>query len=465
MTDTLNIPAPSPSDLAALPAGAIRRGDSGYEERRQDLAWNGREFGRHPDLIIAAQSEDDVVAAVALARARGLPISARGSGHSYSGVFLRQGGILLDLSGLQQIEIDAEARQAWVQPGATGGILTRRLAEVGLAFPTGHSDAVALGGFLLGGGLGINCAAWGGMSVFNVAAVDLVTADGRRLRASPSENADLYWAARGGGPGLFFIVTRFLLRCHPLPRVITGNTYLLPFSDLPRIARLLEAVCPTVDRRLQVMLAIAAAPPDLASALTGTDHGRIVALNTIAFAATAEEARALQEPFARHPDLADILHRSEDQPTTIEGIYRQGDTMLVSSRYRTDNILTDDIDAAVAVLMAHLPQAPSAATLPLAIWRGDLSFPDAAYSAKGRYFLSTYAQWNDGQDDDANRRWLQRLYDDLAPIATGAYVNEFDIEARFAEISRCYSPDSWQRLRDLRRRHDPDGIFCDVYRG
>jgi len=136
--------------------------------------------------------------------------------------------------------------------------------------------------------------------------------------------------------------------------------------------------------------------------------------------------------------------------------------MLTSKRYRVDNILTDRPEEAVNILASHLPHQPSAASLPLIIWRGSRAFPDAAYSAQGRFFMSTYAQWNDAEDDEANGAWLARLYDDLAVVASGCYINEFDIDARGSEIGRCFSEENWQRLGELRRRYDPDGVFHDV---
>ncbi|WP_157753741.1 FAD-binding oxidoreductase [Lysobacter capsici] len=427
-----------------------------YAGWHRDLSWNGRGFDRYPEYIVRAESIADVVHSIDFARRHGLPVSVRGSGHSYAGCFLRNTGILLDLSALRDIQIDPDRRSAQVQPGVSSRQLSAALARHGLAFPTGHGGEVGLSGFLLGGGLGINFRAWGGMSTFNVRAIDLVTADGEVLHADAHENPELLWAARGGGPGLFFVVTRFHLDCWPLPGCITSNTYLAKFSDLPRLLARIEQAQP--DPSLQVMLAIVPQTDDRAA----EECGRQVMLNTIAFADSPTHARALQASLSEHVSAGLIRAVEVDQPSDFESIYRRGDAMLVSRRYRTDNILTDRGEDAVAILAAHLPSQPSPATLPLLIWRGASSWSDAAWSASGRWFFSTYAQWNEVADDEVNRGWLKSLYDELATVASGSYINEFDLEERSGSAHRCYSAESWSRLRRLRRQYDPHGVFHDV---
>lgn len=450
-------------DFRVFPRGldgkARSRHHPEYAGWHRALSWNGRGFERYPEYIVRAQSIHDVAYTVDFARRHDLPISVRGSGHSYAGCFLRNTGILLDLSALREIQIDPVARVATVQPGVTARELSAALAAHGLAFPTGHAGEVGLGGFLLGGGLGINSRAWGGMSTFNLRAIDLVNADGESLHADEQHHAELLWAARGGGPGLFFVVTRFYLDCWPLPASITINTYLAKFSALPELWAQIERAQP--DPSLQVMLAVIAHNEESGA----EEYGRQVVLNTIAFADSPTQARSLHESLASGiaPGLLQTL--SQDEACDFESIYRSSDSMLVCKRYRTDNILTDRIDEAIAILSAHLPAQPSPATLTLMVWRGTPGLPDAAYSACGRVFVSTYAQWDRAENDEANRVWLQSLYDDLSAVARASYINEFDLEARSAQARRCYAAANWTRLRELRARHDPGGVFHDVSMG
>ncbi|WP_394538455.1 FAD-binding oxidoreductase [Lysobacter enzymogenes] len=432
-----------------LDGKARSRHHAEYAGWHRDACWNGRRFERFPEYIVRAQSIADVGHSIDFARRHGLSVSVRGRGHSYAGCFLRDNGLLLDLSALDRIDVDPAARIAAVQPGVSARQLAQALAPHGLAFPTGHGGDVGLSGFLLGGGLGINFRAWGGMSAFNLRALDLIGADGELLHADAEHHPQLFWAARGGGPGLGFVAVKFYLDCQPLPACITGSS---AHTGLDRLGALLQAVeRADPPPALQVMIAVV---PD--------DDGLQAALSTLAFADTAQQAQALHAAlFSRLPaGLVEPLAR--DQPSSFEAIYRQSEAMLVSRRYRCDNVLTDRGADAARILAAHLPLRPSPASVPLLIWRGEPRLPDAAFSARGRWFVSTYAQWDAERDDEANRRWLKALYDELAGVASGAYINEFDLEERSAQVERCFAPANWARLRELRHRCDPDGVFHDV---
>lgn len=444
---------------AALDGSVIDRLSPAYEAHRQALIWNGRVPARYPDLIVTAGSVRDVGTAIAFARRHRLGIAAKGSGHSYSAIFLSEGGMLLDLAALNDIVIDPSVREMSVGPGATSAQIDAALADYGLAFPVGHGAPVGIGGFLLGGGLGINGAAWGGMSTFNILAADVMTADGRMRRVSPDENADLFWAVRGGGPGLPLIVTRFYLRCFQRPAHITRNSYIACVSDLPELAARIDMIAPGLDPRLQVMLAIVPAPPQLADRCRADDHGRVAALTAIAFADGAAEARALHAPLAGGLEALSLLDRGEDHRVGFADIFASSDQLLVSRRVRADNILTDRLGETIGILLRHLPASPSPTSASLIVWRGDIVPPDAACALKGRYFFSTYAQWDHAKDDDANAAWLRGLHDDLISPSTAAYVNEFDLEARGAAIDRCFPIAHAHRLRAIRGQYDPEGVF------
>lgn len=431
-----------------LEGKARSRHHAEYAGWHASACWNGRRFDRFPEYIVRAQSLADVARTIDFARNHRLSIGVRGNGHSYAGSFLHDSGILLDLSALERIDVDADAGCASVEPGVTGRQLTASLAPHGLAFPTGHGGDVGLSGFLLGGGLGINFRAWGDLATFSVQAVDLVLADGSRLRADAQSHPDLFWAARGAGPCAFFVVAKFHLRCRALPACITSNTYRVSLERLPQLLAEIERIDP--EPSLQVMVAVVSA-----------GDGPAVILNTIAFAEHARTAALLHGSLIGRlpPGMLEVV--AENEAASFPSLYASSEAMLVSRRYRTDNVLTDDAVAAAGILASHLPRKPSPATLSLFLWRGEPVLPDAAFSARGRFFLSTYAQWNEAGEDEANRRWLKALYDELAAIASGCYVNEFDLEERSARIERCFARDHWLKLQALRRTYDPAGVFGD----
>ena len=445
----------------AMKGTVVPRGTPVYEPWRRSMAWNYRKFGRYPDVIVQAESEQDVVATINFARRNRLPIKTRTGGHSWSGCYMRDSGILLDLSRFQSVEIDPAARTAIIGAGVLGRDLATRLGNVGLAFPTAHCGMVPLSGFLLGGGLGLNCAVWGGMSVFNIQAIDVVTADGQFRHASADENPDLFWAARGAGPGLFFTVTRFYLRCYALPGAITTDTYILPYSELLATVALMEELGPDMNPAVEMLTVVVPATPELARKCSTEECERVVVLSAIAFADSPAEAKSMLAPIRRHPLTRNSLEKILDRPSPFEVLYQDNEGPFPQRRARADNIYTNRAVDAARVLSRHMPAAPSPGNTPVILYHGEHKFRDAAYSATGRFYFAGYAQWDDAADDLANQAWLRKLYDEMQPFASGFYINEFDRETRSAQTQQCFAKRDWQRLQDLRRQYDPNGVFHD----
>ncbi|VEA68990.1 6-hydroxy-D-nicotine oxidase [Serratia plymuthica] len=415
--------------------------------------WNQREFGRMPEMIVRAETVEDVVETVCFADRHRHPISVRAGGYSYGGGLLRDNSIFLDISALCELEIDPDHAMAKVGPGITCRELSAGLEKQGLAFPAGHDGNAAIGGFLLGGGMGINSAAWGGMGVFNIEAVDLVTADGQLRHASRSEDPELFWVVQGAGPDAFFVVVCFYLKCYSLPRTITNHSYQLPFNALELLLEIIKGKA--WDTRLQIMIVL--------SHPEENQPWRLM-LNTLAFADSEEESAALQTGFIQNIPANLLTVLAKTTCSSFEEIHQQYASMQTGRRFRSDNIITDHIQQVAAVLDVFLPEQPAQDGITRLVWRGQQSFPDAAYAAKGQFLVSTYLQWDDAKNDDANHRWLVHLYDRLAALSCGYYINEFDLEARSGNVECCYTSEGWQRLNTLRQHYDPAGIFVDVRR-
>ena len=214
------------------------RGEPGYEEARVGRVFNARRPDRYPAAVLLADSEDDVVAAVRLARDRGLEVSVRAGGHSWAAWGVRDDALLIDLGRLREMNYDPDTGIATASPAVKGGAeLTPFLTAHGRAFPGGHCPSVGIGGFLLQGGQGWNGRKYG-WACESVAAIDVVTADGELIRADEEQNSDLLWAARGAGPGFFGVITRFHLRTYPLPRAMTHDTWMFELDDLEPLAQL-----------------------------------------------------------------------------------------------------------------------------------------------------------------------------------------------------------------------------------
>jgi FAD/FMN-containing dehydrogenase len=449
----------------------IERDDDAFEAARREVVWNGRRPSRRPAVIVRAHDAADVVEAIGVARARGLKVAIRSGGHNFVGASVREGGLLLDVSALDDIRVDAAARRAVVGPGCHGEPLLARLREHGLAFGVGHCPSVAVGGFLLGGGMGFNPGAWG-YGCMSVAGIDLVTADGRLLHASVEEHADLFWAARGGGPGFFGVVTAFHLDLRPDPAALASSTYIYPLEALEELAAWLDEHAEGLDPIVEPMVWIGNLEGHHVGDLDDApdhgahgDHGRVAMLNAVAFAESAEQARSALAPLETCPANARALSADVARPCTFTDLFDFQRVLYPRGlRYAVDCQWTDaqPTRQPLAELAAHLRDAPSPRThalwqMPFANHRGTL--PDMALTHLGRYFVSFYTVWESEADDDVNELWLRRATGLLDPVSTGHYAGDVDLLAAPTRAERTLSPAHWARLQRLRAAHDPDGVF------
>ena len=265
----------------------LLRDDVGFESARTDRVFNRRPTGRQPAAVLKAATEQDVVEGVRLARARGWQVAVRSGGHSWAQWSIRDDALLIDLGALREISY-ADGIVS-VSPAVKGGsVLGPYLEARGRFFPGGHCPTVGLGGFLLQGGQGWNARGWGWAAEY-VEAVDVVTADGSLVRADATHNADLYWAARGAGPGFFGVVTRFHLRTIPMPGHLAQTVQALRLGDFDEVMTWLHELHGTVADTVEIV------------ALTKTDRALsdepVLLVTAVAFVASEEEAARALAPF------------------------------------------------------------------------------------------------------------------------------------------------------------------------
>jgi FAD/FMN-containing dehydrogenase len=449
----------------------VELGDAAFEEARRQIVWNGRQPERRPAVIARVDDVDDVRDALALAAERNLKVSIRSGGHNFVGASLRDGGLVIDLARLDAIHVDAAARRAVAGPGCKGEDLLGRLREHGLAFGVGHCPSVAIGGFLLGGGMGFNPGAWG-YGCMSVAGVDVLMADGRALHASAEENADLFWAARGGGPGFFGVVTAFHLDLAADPAALASSTYIYPLDALDGLTGWLDDVAAELDPIVEPMLWIGNLEGHNVGDLHGAgNHGagvndeRVVLLNAVAFADSAERARRALAPLESCPLNARALSRDVARPCTFTDLFDFQRVLYPRGlRYAVDCQWTDAPPSRqpLGELARHLRDAPSPRThalwqMPFANHQGAL--PDMALTHLGRYFVSFYTVWDAEVDDARNERWLRHATRLLDPISTGHYAGDVDLLASPTRARRTLGHEHWERFQELRRVYDPDGRF------
>jgi FAD/FMN-containing dehydrogenase len=429
----------------------LRRGDAGYEEARRDAIWNGRKPNRQPEAIVLAEDVDDVVAAVRLARDRGWRIGVRSGGHSWSSNAIRDGGLLLDVSRLNDFAIDVANRTASVGPGVRGSDLQPALNDRGLYFPTGTCSSVAIAGYTLGGGASFT-GKKDGPAAHALRAIDVITADGELVHADDDHHPDLIWAARGGGPNFFAVVTRLYLDLRPLPGAMYTALYVYPVEVIDEfLGWSVELLHSTPPHVADMWMAIASWFPHY--------QGTILLQFPIVFASDAEEALGLFEPFEHSPLLEHAIAHEKPHPWTFPEGYALIDQLYVrGNRYRSDslwmNVQNDDFKLAVKETILALPNR-----LSHVLWApaAPVEHPNAAYSMHSELSVHPYGVCQDPADDAAVLAFVERSMQRLMPHPIGGgKVNDSDLVAFPKDI---LSKESLARFKQVRSEYDPDGRF------
>jgi FAD/FMN-containing dehydrogenase len=431
-------------------------GTSAYDEARAHAIWNKRlDTARAPDAVVRCTSAAEVAAAIRFARAQGLKVSLRGSGHSYHAAALCDGGLLLDLGGLDFVEIDADRRRARVGPGARGGDLVEALAEQGLAFPIGHCATVAMGGFLLSGGIGWNYGAWG-PACRNLAAIELVTAEGEVLRVSEEEHADLFWAARGGGCAFFAAVTAYELDLHPLPDCAWLWTASFEAESAPALADWLTAATAAAHPAAEIMCLVG---PDFKSGQPS------VTIRAIGIGESEEQARDRVSSFHSPPPEAELMGEPRGEKIAFTDLHKLS-AMPEGKRVAADQVWSGATMGELLLAVYGLAGVPNrSSTINLVAPGGNAEIPfmpdekETALSLGGGAAAGIYAMWDDAEDDALHCGWVRDADAALAPLRAGRYIGEADLTAGPERLRECFSEGAFARLEELRRRYDPERLF------
>jgi FAD/FMN-containing dehydrogenase len=245
--------------------------DPGYEEARQ--VWNAM-IDRRPALIVQCVQADDVPPVIRFARKNGLQLSIRGAGHNIAGNALCDNGITIDFSRMKNVRVDAGKKRAYVEPGATLTDLDEATQAHGLATPVGINSTTGIAGLTLGGGFGWLTRKYG-MTIDNLVSVEMITAEGKKIRAGENDNRDLFWAIRGGG-GNFGVVTQFEFQLFPLGPEIVAGLIVFPFNQAKQILTKYRQFVNSAPEELNVWVVLRKAPP--LPFLPETVHGKEVLL-------------------------------------------------------------------------------------------------------------------------------------------------------------------------------------------
>jgi FAD/FMN-containing dehydrogenase len=377
-----------------------------------------------------------------------MKIGVRSGGHSWAGSHVRDGGMLLDVSRLDSMAIDAEAMTATVGPGCRGNEVLAALAEHELFFPAGHCPGVALGGYLLQGGFGWNGRVHG-PACLSVEAIDVVTAAGEMVRADAESHPDLFWAARGSGPGFFAAAARFHLRLYRRPRHVANAVYLYPLECLEEVFRWLREIGPRVAREVELM------------AIVHRDHeGELEIAVTgpalVDSAAEAAEALALLEtcPARERAKLA-VPNVEVDLPGLYAAVH---ESYPDGHRYAVDNMWThapvEELLPGLRRIAETMPGAPS--HMLWMNWGPSPPRPEMAYSVEDDTYIALYGVWDDPAEDEENVAWPTERMREMTSLASGIQLADENLGNRPARFA---ADANMARLDEVRAAYDPDGLF------
>ena len=434
---------------SSLRGELLHSGDDGYDEAR--AIWNGL-IDRRPALIARCTGTADVISAVDFARRHHLLLAVRGGGHNVAGTALCEGGLVIDLSPMKSIRVDAMRRTARAEGGVTWGEFDRETQTFGLATTGGIVSTTGIGGLTLGGGLG-----WlsrkHGLACDNLVAADVVTADGRVLTASANENQDLFWGLRGGG-GNFGIVTSLEYRLHAVGPTVVGGMVVHPIERANKVLAFYREFTSTEPDELTTYAGLVPSPEgDPVATIVACYSGPI-----------AEGKRVLQPLKAFGPPLVDQIGPMPylQVQRLLDQLYQPG-----LQHYWKSNFLTGLSDKAFDTITEYYARRPSplchVAIEELGGAVGRLSHDETAFNHRDtRYNLLIIGMSPDPAESDEITRWARELWRAMQPFSSGGvYVNYLGQEADEGadRVKAAYGPEKYERLVALKNKYDPTNLF------
>jgi FAD/FMN-containing dehydrogenase len=435
----------------AITGNVIRPGEPEYDGLRRI---HNTLADKRPSVIVRAADAADVAETVDYAKVTGLELAVRAGGHSVPGYSVTEGGIMLDLSGMKGLHIDAEQRLAWAQPGVTAGEFTNAAAAHGLATPFGDTGDVGIAGLTLGGGIGFLVRKYG-LAIDNLVSVELVTAEGRTVTASEDVNPDLFWAIRGGG-GNFGVVTRFQYRLVPVGMTLSG-ALILPLSA--DVVRGLVTVANAAPEELSTIACVMYVPPVPFVPESLHFKPAVIVLfvhasdDMAAGQAALEPFRQLATPLAEavipmpYPGIYDFTAEAgKPGPGVVRSLFLDG--------------LDDDVAAEIVERMSA-PSSPRAVTQIRVLGGAMARVPaeSTAFAHRDAGVLVAILTAFENPDELAiHEAWTVDFFAALRPKGRGVYSNFLEAEGE-ARIREAYPTATYERLAEIKAKYDPTNVF------
>jgi FAD/FMN-containing dehydrogenase len=428
-------------------------GDEVFDEARR--VWNAR-IDREPTAILQACGTADVMAAVNVARTNGLPLSVKGGGHHVSGSAVCDDGLMIDLSQMDGVRVDPDAATARVEAGATWGDVDHETQAFGLAVPGGQDPNIGVAGLTLGGGVGWLSPKYG-LTCDNLLSADVVTADGKLVRASETEHPDLFWALRGGG-GNFGVVTSFEFQLHEVGPEIFAGSLIYPVDATEQVATQYREFMREAPREVRLLFGSMELPA--ASYYPETVRNTRVTMLIAFYAGPPEEGREVLAPLRGHDDIIMDSLRGRSYTNFQQAGDSQG-SMRTYLRSQYVETISDDV---VETITEYTSDAPSSgATVFVSPWIGAETDPatDAtAYPHRDpAHHLLVEARWDDARCDTEHIDWVRDFHDALTPYTTGDVERNFLTEDESNDRLQSAYGENRDRLVEVKTKWDPDNLF------
>lgn len=439
----------------AMQGEVITPEQDAYDDARK--VWNGT-IDRRPAAIARCVCDEDVVAAIAFGRRHDLPIAVRGGGHSFPGYSVGDGALVIDLSGMRRVQVDAATQRAKAEGGALWSDFDAATHAHGLATPGGAISHTGIAGLTLGGGMG-----WlsrrHGLSTDNLVGARVVTADGRVVHASETENADLFWGLRGGG-GNFGVVTEFEYKLHPISVVNLSLTMFAPEAGRP-VLEAYGAWSPGASESTGSILLYMNAPP--APFVPEELHfAPVWALAAVSSAAAPEEAaaatRQVREAATPVFEMATPMPYPAVQSMLDHGV-PHGSLVYQKAQW------VPKLNAGAIDALLHAAAAKPSPLAQIHVWNLGGAVARVADEATPfgnratQHMIDVIGHWPEPALEAATRAWVKTTFDSLAPFGSGAYVNFMSEDDTERSKSEAYGESRYRRLSELKRRYDPDNVF------
>ena len=452
-----------PKDIAAGTLEEFRRGIRGkvvdpkastYDDAR--VIWNAT-IDRRPALIVKCEEAGDVLRCVQFARDNGLLVAVKGGGHHIAGNAICDEGMVIDLSPMRSVNVDPQTSQARVGPGATLADVDAATAPYGLAVPTGINSTTGIAGLTLGGGFGWITRKYG-LTVDSLVAADVVTAEGKMLRASSTENADLFWALRGGG-GNFGIVTSFEFKLRAVGQQVLSGLVVHSLDGAEALLKQYSALVERSPDELTCWAVLRDAPP--LPFLPTEWHGRKVLVLAMCYVGDlAEGERATAAIRGLGAPIADVVG-----PNPFAGWQTAFDPLLTpgARNYWKTRDFAELSDGAISAVVeaARAAPGPECEIFIFHIGGAATRVPvsSTAFPQRNAHFgMNVHSRWRDQSADEQHIEWARRAFEATAPFASGtAYVN-FMPGDEGERVQSAYG-ENYARLMEIKRRYDPKNLF------